>query len=85
MHTEGRGRFDECDIFADVRVGMAIWEGGDPVVRRSKIHDSKQSGVMMFNGGARHVAGLRVLGAPRARTYDIKKGCQLRHRGIVER
>ena len=84
MHTEGRGTIEECEIFADTRVGVAIWENGDAVVRRSKIHENKDAGVMIFQSGHGTVHDCEFWGH-NGRNLDIRKGCELMHRAIAER
>ncbi len=51
----GRGRLDleGCDISSEGRVGIAIHDVGEPRVRRNKVHDCKQGGILIsdYAGG----------------------------------
>ena len=42
-----RGLIEDNDICANARAGVAILSGGNPTVRLNKIHDGKDSGVLI--------------------------------------
>ncbi len=42
---------EDNDIFGNVLAGVAIKEGGNPTLRRNRIHDSKQGGVHVYENG----------------------------------
>ncbi len=84
VHTQGLGTIDECDIYADARCGMALWEDCAPLVRRSKIHECRDAGLIMFNGGRGTVEQCEFWGH-NGKNLDIRAGCEILHRDIIER
>lgn len=55
-----RGLIEDNDIARNARAGVAILSGGNPVVRGNKIHNGKDSGVLVSEK-------VRVPPLPRAR------------------
>ncbi len=49
--TQGRLELEGCDISSQSLSGVMIRAGADPRLRRNKIHDSKQSGVFVYDSG----------------------------------
>ncbi|WP_427167455.1 right-handed parallel beta-helix repeat-containing protein [Streptomyces sp. C1-1] len=49
--TQGRLELEGCDISSQGLACVAIRNGADPRLRRNQIHDSKQSGVYVFDSG----------------------------------
>ncbi|MFF3324460.1 right-handed parallel beta-helix repeat-containing protein [Streptomyces sp. NPDC002889] len=49
--TQGRLELEGCDISSQGLAGVAIRNGADPRLRRNQIHDSKQSGVHVYDSG----------------------------------
>ncbi|MGO9255501.1 MAG: right-handed parallel beta-helix repeat-containing protein [Bryobacteraceae bacterium] len=47
----GRGKFEECGVFANTLTGVEVSEGGDPSFRQCQIHDGKQGGVVVHTEG----------------------------------
>jgi parallel beta-helix repeat protein len=50
--TEGRLDLEYCDITSQSLSCIAIQDGADPRVRHNRIHDSKESGVYVYDNGA---------------------------------
>ena len=48
---QGRLDLEGCDISSQSLACVAIRDGADPRLRRNKIHDGKQSGVFVYDGG----------------------------------
>lgn len=80
----GGGTFEECDIFADASVGMAIWDGGDPLVLRCKIHGNARGGVTVLNGGRGVFEDCEFWGHC-GRNFTLRKGAAVRRSSDVER
>ena len=49
--TQGRLDLEGCDISSQSIACVAIRNGADPRLRRNHIHDGKQSGVFVYDGG----------------------------------
>ena len=49
--TQGRLDLSDCDISSDSHACIAIHDGAAPVVRRNRIHDGKQGGVLVHSEG----------------------------------
>lgn len=50
ISNNAKGTFEDNDIFDHSTAGVEIWTGGDPVLRRNRIHDCEQNGVSVFDG-----------------------------------
>jgi parallel beta-helix repeat protein len=50
VSDNAKGTFEDNDIFGHSNSGVEIWTGGDPVLRRNRIHDCEQNGVSVFDG-----------------------------------
>jgi nitrous oxidase accessory protein NosD len=46
-----KGAVEDCEIFGNANVGIAITGGADPVVRRGRIHGGANAGVVAWDGG----------------------------------
>ncbi|MAQ95971.1 MAG: hypothetical protein CMM84_20890 [Rhodothermaceae bacterium] len=51
VYEDGRGTYEDNDVFANAGAGFAVQEGADPVVRGNRIHHGKQSGVYIHTDG----------------------------------
>jgi parallel beta-helix repeat protein len=49
--TQGRLDLEGCDISSQDLSGVAIRDGADPRLRRNRIHDGKENGVLVRDGG----------------------------------
>jgi parallel beta-helix repeat protein len=49
--AQGRVDIEDCDITSQTHAAVAIHHGADPRLRRNRIHDSKQSGVYVYENG----------------------------------
>ncbi len=49
--TQGRLELEDCDITSQSLTGVVIDGGADPRLRRNRIHDGKQSGVLVQDNG----------------------------------
>ena len=49
--SQGRLDLEGCDISSQSLACVAIRDGADPRLRRNKIHDGKQAGVFVYDGG----------------------------------
>ena len=47
----GRGLLEENEIFDNAMAGVWIKTESDPILRRNKIHDGREGGICIFNGG----------------------------------
>lgn len=81
--TQGRLEVEDCDIASQSRACVGIRGGADPRLRRNRIHDSKESGVHVYEnaqgtledndifGHARSGVGIRQGAAPTLRRNRI--------------
>ena len=49
--TRGRLFLEDCDITSNSLACVAIYGGADPRLHRNRIHDGRQSGVMVYDNG----------------------------------
>jgi parallel beta-helix repeat protein len=49
VYEDGRGTFEDNDVFANTLAGIEVRDSGDPTVRRNRIHDGKGSGILVHN------------------------------------
>jgi parallel beta-helix repeat protein len=49
--TQGRLELEDCDISSQSLSGVAIRSRADPRLRRNRIHDNKQAGVLVYANG----------------------------------
>ena len=47
----GRGLLEENEIFDSVMAGVLIETESDPTLRRNKIHDGQEVGILLMYGG----------------------------------
>lgn len=48
---QGRVEIEECDVTSLGLAAIAIFEHADPVLRRNRIHNSRMSGIFIYDGG----------------------------------
>jgi parallel beta-helix repeat protein len=60
--AQGRLDLEDCDIKSQSLASIAIHGGAEPRVRRSKIHDGKQTGVFVYENGAGLVEDNEIFG-----------------------
>jgi parallel beta-helix repeat protein len=60
--TQGRLDLEGCDISSQSLACIAIRNGADPRVRRNKIHDGRQSGIYIYDGGLGTVEDNDIMG-----------------------
>ncbi|MBR0956901.1 right-handed parallel beta-helix repeat-containing protein [Bradyrhizobium japonicum] len=48
---QGRLDLDDCDITSASLSGVGIHNGADPRLRRNRIHDCRQNGILIYEGG----------------------------------
>lgn len=60
------GTMEECDIYDNRNVGVAVTEGAKPDIRRCRIHDGKHAGIVFWNGGAGSVEECEIFGNAKA-------------------
>ncbi len=46
------GRIEDCDIYGNANVGVAISGGARPLIKGCKIHDGRDAGIVVWDGGA---------------------------------
>ena len=51
MSEKGRGLVEDNDIFENRRAGVAILKEGAPLVKGNRIHDGRDSGVLVCENG----------------------------------
>lgn len=49
--TQGRLDLEDCDISSESSACVGIHDGADPRLRRNRIHDGKQGGVLVYENG----------------------------------
>ena len=56
------GTLEECEIFCNANVGVAITERANPIVRRSRIYDGNNAGVVVWKDGRGLIEACEVYG-----------------------
>ncbi len=56
------GTLEECEIFCNANVGVAITERANPIVRSSRIYDGKNAGVVVWKDGRGLIEACEVYG-----------------------
>ena len=51
IHTDGRGTYEDNDVFGNAKSGFEVKTGADPVVRGNRIHDGEQAGIYVYKDG----------------------------------
>ncbi|MEJ7576861.1 MAG: pectinesterase family protein [Pyrinomonadaceae bacterium] len=46
------GKIEDCDIYGNANVGVAISGGARPLIKGCKIHDGRDAGIVVWDGGA---------------------------------
>jgi parallel beta-helix repeat protein len=59
VHDNGRGTLEDNDIFANTEAGVAIGNGGDPILRRNRIRGCK-AGVDVGKNGRGTLEGNHI-------------------------
>jgi len=62
IYDQATAQVEDCDIFGNAGVGVAINTGGNPTVRRCKIHDGKASGVFVWENGSGQLEDCDIFG-----------------------
>jgi nitrous oxidase accessory protein NosD len=63
IYDQATGQLEDCDIFGNAHSGVAISEGGNPVIRRCQIHDGKQGGVYVHDNGSGTLEDCDIFGS----------------------
>jgi parallel beta-helix repeat protein len=51
VKEKGQGIVENCDIFANIHSGVAIYQEANPTIRSCKIHDNKANGILVWEKG----------------------------------
>lgn len=51
LNTTGLGFIEDNEIFDNAMAGVWIKTDSNPTLRRNKIHDGRDGGICIFNGG----------------------------------
>ena len=51
MYNSGLGMIEQNEIFDNAMAGVWIKTDSNPVLRHNKIHDGRDGGICIFNGG----------------------------------
>ena len=62
VYGQGRGTFDNCELFGNELLGVEIRQGGHPTLKDCKIHDGKQSGVYVHDLGSGTLDNCQIFG-----------------------
>ncbi|MBA3440311.1 MAG: right-handed parallel beta-helix repeat-containing protein [Pyrinomonadaceae bacterium] len=60
------GTVEECDIYNNVNVGVAITERAKPVIKRCTIRDGRNAGIVVWSGGTGLVEECEIFGNAKA-------------------
>jgi len=88
VHGNGRGKFENCDIFGNAGSGVAICNFGDPVFRHCQIHHGKE-GVAVYRLGHGTIADCSIYENTESGVAIWNGGeptirrCQIAHNGHV--
>ena len=58
MYNSGLGMIEHNEIFDNAMAGVWIKTDSNPVLRYNKIHDGRDGGICIFNGGKGNVGPL---------------------------
>ena len=64
--SQGRLVLEDCDITSQSLTCAAVHSGADPQIRRNRIHDGKQSGVLVYDNGLGIIEENDIFGNGRA-------------------
>lgn len=73
---EASGTIEDCEIYGNANVGVAVTGGARPVVRRSKIHGGANAGIVVWQGGTALVEECEVYGN-RLAGLGVSEGAKL--------
>ena len=59
---QAAGTIEECDIFGNANVNVAVALGARPVLRACKIHDGRDAGIVVWDGAAGVIEDCEVYG-----------------------
>ena len=86
VYEQGKGTFERCGIVGNAYAGIAVKDGGDPVVRDCQVRDGKQVGIYVHTQGkgtfercevvGNASAGIAVWGDPVVRDCQVRDGRQ---------
>ena len=74
MCDHARGLIEDNDISGNARAGVAILAGGNPVVRVNRIHDGKDSGVLVSEKGRGRIEENEIFANLRAGVAILREG-----------
>ena len=74
MCDHARGLIEDNDISGNARAGVAILSGGNPVVRVNRIHDGKDSGVLVSEKGRGRIEENEIFANLRAGVAILREG-----------
>ncbi|HEV2859939.1 MAG TPA: right-handed parallel beta-helix repeat-containing protein [Pyrinomonadaceae bacterium] len=57
-----RGSVEDCEVFNNANVGLAVTGGADPSIIRCRIHDGVSAGVAVWQGGLGLLEGCEIYG-----------------------
>ena len=95
VYDNGVGTLEDNDISANALAGVEIKNGGNPTLRRNRIHDGQQAGVSVYDNGvgtledndisANALAGVEIKtgGNPTLRGNRIHEGRKLASRSMT--
>lgn len=66
IFDQAAGRIEECDIYRNTNVGVAITQGAKPFIKRCRIFDGKDAGIVVWQGGEGLIEDCEVFGNSRA-------------------
>jgi hypothetical protein len=70
------GTVEDCEVYGNANVGVAITGGARPVVRRSKVYGGANAGVVVWEGGDVTLEGCEVYGN-RLANLGVSRGAKL--------
>jgi len=73
VHSQGAGLLEGCQIYANLRAGVAIKGGGNPTLRGCRIYEGKGVGVWVYENGAGLLEDCQIYANALA-GVEIKKG-----------
>lgn len=88
IYGNGRGKFENCDIFSNAGSGAAIWNGGDPILQRCQIHHGQEV-VSVYGLGHGAILECGIYGNAKSGVAIWNGGepaitrCQIAHNGHV--
>ena len=85
ISENGYGTIEDCNIFANKQAGVHIIQGGNPMVRKCKIHGSREgAGVCVMENGQGTIESCDIFGNNRGPIY-VERGCRPAIRNCKQR